>query len=70
MFSGGTTALCFSNTRSIIYSAGGDGSIMAWNFGGKPNPQEPIHLPSDANRALAQLPELARVPGNQIKLYK
>ena len=38
MFSGGVTSLCFSQTRSIIYSAGGDGTIMAWNFGGKPTP--------------------------------
>lgn len=43
---------------------------MAWNFGGKPNPSEPITLPSGANTALTSLPELARVPGNQIKLYK
>lgn len=27
-------------------------------------------MPNDSNRALSQLPELARVPGNQIKLYK
>jgi len=70
MFSGGVGALCFSQSRSIIYSAGGDGAIMAWNFGGKPNPAEPIELPGGANKALSGLPELARVPGHQIKLYK
>ena len=70
MFSGGVTALCFSQTRSVIYSAGGDGTIMAWNFGGKPNPSSPVTFPSDSNKAIAKLPELARVPGNQIKLFK
>lgn len=70
MFSGGVGTLCFSQSRSIIYTAGGDGAIMAWNFGGKPNPSEPITFPSGSNSALTNLPELARVPGHQIKLYK
>lgn len=43
---------------------------MAWNFGGKPNPASPITFTTDTNRFLTNLPELARVPGNQIKLYK
>ena len=42
IFSGGVTALCLSKTRSMLYSAGGDGSFMAYNIGGKPNPQSPI----------------------------
>jgi WD40 repeat protein len=42
LFSGGVTALCFSRTRSMLYTAGGDGSIMAWNHGAKPN-AAPIH---------------------------
>ena len=70
MFSGGVGTLCFSQSRSIIYTAGGDGAIMAWNFGGKPNPSDPITFPSGSNTALTNLPELARVPGHQIKLYK
>ena len=40
--SGGVTAICFSQLRSTIYSAGGDGSVMAWTVGGKPNPNKPI----------------------------
>lgn len=42
IFSGGVSALCFSNTRSTLYSAGGDGSFMAFKVGGKPNPNQPI----------------------------
>jgi len=38
VFSGGVTALCLSRTRTVFYSAGGDGSFMAWCYGGKPNP--------------------------------
>ena len=37
IFSGGVTALCLSRTRTTLYSAGGDGSFMAWTIGGKPN---------------------------------
>jgi len=38
LFTGGVTAIAFSNTRSTLYTAGGDGSLMAWTIGGKPNP--------------------------------
>ena len=38
LFTGGVTAIAFSNTRSTLYTAGGDGSFMAWTIGGKPNP--------------------------------
>jgi hypothetical protein len=38
IFNEGVTALCFSKTRSTLYSAGGDGSLFAWTVGGKPNP--------------------------------
>lgn len=69
LFYGGITALCLSKTRSMLYTAGGDGAIMAWKYGGKPNPNQPI-TQNDMNAHVRQLPELARVPGSQIKLFK
>ena len=42
IFSGGITALCFSRSRSTLYTAGGDGCFFAWTVGGKPNPSQPI----------------------------
>tara|TARA_B110000285_G_scaffold230157_1_gene296216 strand:- start:495 stop:1298 length:804 start_codon:yes stop_codon:yes gene_type:complete len=69
LFFGGITALCMSKTRTMLYTAGGDGSIMAWNYGGKPNPNQPVSS-NDMNASVRQLPELARVPGSQIKLFK
>ena len=44
VFSGGITALTFSNTRSTLYTAGGDGAFFAWTVGGKPNPHHPVQL--------------------------
>lgn len=38
VFNGGVTALCFSNQRTVIYSAGGDGQFLVWNIGSNPNP--------------------------------
>jgi WD40 repeat protein len=42
IFSGGITSLTFSNQRSILYTAGGDGAFFAWTVGNKPNPHHPI----------------------------
>jgi WD40 repeat protein len=42
IFSGGITALTFSNARSTLYTAGGDGAFFAWTVGGKPNPHHPV----------------------------
>lgn len=42
VFNGGVTALCYSNTRSVIYSGGGDGQFLVWNLGSNPNPAQPI----------------------------
>lgn len=35
VFNGGVTALAFSKKRPILYSAGGDGTFIAWNVGAK-----------------------------------
>jgi hypothetical protein len=67
---GGVTALCFSQTRSTVYSAGGDGTVMAWTVGGKPNPQKPITGDASIGLALNNMEQVERVPGSQIKLYK
>lgn len=67
---GGVTALCFSQTRSTVYSAGGDGTVMAWTVGGKPNPQKPITGDPSIGLALNNMEQVERVPGSQIKLYK
>jgi hypothetical protein len=42
IFSGGITALTFSNARSTLYTAGGEGAFFAWTVGGKPNPHHPV----------------------------
>lgn len=42
LFFGGITSLCLSRSRTMLYTAGGDGAIMAWKYGGKPNPNQPI----------------------------
>ena len=41
---------------------------MAWTYGGKPNPNQPIPY-DEANKSIASMPELERVPGQQIKLF-
>lgn len=70
LFSGGVTSIAFSTTRSTLYTAGGDGSFMAWTVGGKPNPPQPITNPANLSDTLSGMPEIERVPGNQIKLYR
>jgi hypothetical protein len=52
IFSGGVSALCFSNTRSTLYSAGGDGSFMAFKVGGKPNPPQPLEADASLGEAI------------------
>jgi WD40 repeat protein len=69
IFSGGVTALCFSKTMQMIYTAGGDGSFMIWSYGpNKAYPSHPIEVPI-AKNGLEDLPELQRVPANQIKVF-
>jgi hypothetical protein len=67
---GGVTAICYSSTRNTVYSAGGDGSFMAHTVGGHQNPAEPIKADVGLNEALGDMPEVERVPGNQIRIYK
>jgi len=55
LFTGGVAAIAFSNTRSTLYSAGGDGSFMAWIIGGKPNPNHPIPLDASLGREMQGL---------------
>lgn len=43
-FSGGITALTFSKVRSVLYTAGGDGSLFAWSVGSKGNPSQPVNI--------------------------
>lgn len=68
--SGGVTAICFSQARSTVYSAGGDGTVMAWTVGGKPNPPKPVAGDPSIGLALNNMDAVERVPGSQIKLYK
>lgn len=42
IFNGGVTAICFSQYREVIYSAGGDGHFLVWSVGSNPNPAQPI----------------------------
>lgn len=70
LFTGGVTAVAFSNTRSTLYTAGGDGSLMAWTIGGKPNPHQPIPLDEDAGKDLYNMPEIERVNFENIKLFQ
>jgi WD40 repeat protein len=67
---GGVTAICYSSTRNTVYSAGGDGSFMAHTVGGHQNPAEPIKADVGLNEALGDMPEVERVPVNQIRIYK
>jgi WD40 repeat protein len=69
LFTGGVTALCFSNSRSTLYTAGGDGCFMSWTIGGKPNPNQPINLPAGAGEELAKMNEIERVPIDEIRLF-
>jgi len=43
---------------------------MAWTYGGKPNPQDPILQPEGINPQISEMPELQRVPGQQIKVFR
>ena len=67
---GGVTAICYSSKRNTVYSAGGDGSFMAHTVGGRQNPAEPIVADVGLSEALGDMPDVERVPGNQIRIYK
>ena len=62
--SGGVTAICFSQARSTLYSAGGDGAVMAWTVGGKPNPSQPVLGDATIGLALEKMEQVERVPGS------
>jgi hypothetical protein len=70
LFTGGVAAIAFSNTRSTLYSAGGDGSFMAWIIGGKPNPNHPVPLDASLGKELRQMEEIERCTPEQIKLFQ
>jgi WD40 repeat protein len=58
IFSGGITALSFSNARSTLYTAGGDGAFFAWTVGGKPNPHHPVQLEKNDVEAIDKIEQI------------
>jgi len=60
LFTGGVAAIAFSNTRTTLYTAGGDGSFMAWVIGGKPNPSQPVPLNNSHGKDISEMPEIER----------
>ena len=64
MISGGVTALFISKKTSTLYTAGGDGTLFAWNIGGKPNPPNPVHADPSIGVLLNQMPEIEKLPGS------
>lgn len=62
IFSGGITALSFSNNRSTLYTAGGDGAFFAWTVGGKPNPHHPIQPEKLDVEALDKIEQIEDIP--------
>lgn len=62
VFSGGITALTFSNVRSTLYTAGGDGAFFAWTVGGKPNPHHPVQLEKIENEPLEKIEQIDDLP--------
>lgn len=47
--------MSFSNVRSTLYTAGGDGSFFAWTVGNKPNPHNPVEIETEENEALSKI---------------
>lgn len=62
VFSGGITSLSFSNTRSTLYTAGGDGAFFAWTVGSKPNPNHPIQLDKAEDEAIDRIEQIDDLP--------
>lgn len=58
VFSGGITALTFSNVRDILYTCGGDGAFFAWTLGGKTNPHHPVQLEKSDNDAVERIEQI------------
>lgn len=66
----GTTAICMSKSHSVIYSAGGDGSILITNIGNNPLPNQPIPYIKPEDDPLDALETLVALPVNEIQLFK
>ena len=71
VFTEGVKALCFSNKRTTLYSAGGDGSFLAWSVGQKPNPMQAIE-PADffSSPDLSNIPQIENDEDSNVKYYK
>lgn len=70
LFTGGVTAIAFSNTRSSLYSAGADGSWMVWTIGSNPNPTRPIELEENAGRNLQHLESMQRTAYDRLQIFQ
>lgn len=70
LFTGGVTAIAFSNTRSSLYSAGADGSWMVWTIGNNPNPTKPVELEENAGRHLQHMESMQRTPYDRLAIFQ
>ena len=70
VYSGGVTALTFSNARSTLYTAGGDGAFFAWTVGGKPNPNHPIILEIVEGEELEKIEQIDDMPQSEIRPFR
>lgn len=70
IFSGGITALTFSNARSTLYTAGGDGAFFAWTVGGKPNPHHPVQLDKTDVEAIDKIEQIDDMMQADIRPYR
>ena len=70
IFSGGITALSFSNARSTLYTAGGDGAFFAWTVGGKPNPHHPVQLEKVDVEAIDKIEQIEDMMQPDIRPYR
>jgi WD40 repeat protein len=70
IFSGGITALTFSNARSTLYTAGGDGAFFAWTVGGKPNPHHPVQSDKTDVEAIDKIEQIDDMMQADIRPYR
>ena len=71
VFNGGVRALCFSKSRSTLYTAGGDGTFLIWFVGQKANPSQAIE-PADffSSPDLSNIAQIDNEPDEAVKYYK
>ena len=71
VFTGGVKSLWFSKKRTVLYSAGGDGSFLCWSVGQAPNPLQPIE-PADffSSPDLSNIPQVENTSDASVKYYK